>query len=74
METENHTIKNQVRYLSVSNKQRDIYPTALPLIQLRREDVIYPPKFGNFSMMKTKNMVDETDGLLGSSLETSLNS
>ena len=35
--------------------------------------MIYSPKLGNFSMMKTKNAADITDGLLGSPLDTSPN-
>ncbi len=73
MVTENHTIEKQVWYLAISNKQRDINPMAFPLIQLRKEDVIYSPKLGNFSMMKTKNAADIADGLLGSPLDTSPN-
>ena len=73
MATETVIVEKQARYLAVANRHQDIPPMAFPLIQLRKEDVIYAPKMGNFSMMKTKNAADIADILLGGKLDTSPN-
>jgi hypothetical protein len=56
-----------------SNEQIEIHPTSFPLLQLRKESVIYSPKIGNVSMMKSENAADIADALLGSQLDTSPN-
>ncbi len=73
MATETAIVEKQARYLAIANRRRDIHPTAFPLIQLRKEDVIYAPKLKIFSMMKTENAADIADSLLGSKLDTSPN-
>ena len=50
--------------------RESIHPTALCLLQMRDQGVIFVPSHGNVSMMKPENAAEILDGLLGGALDS----
>ena len=68
------TPENVAEFCVECNKDRverkSIHPTALCLLEIRENNIIFSPPHGNVSMMKPENAAEILDGLLGGHLDS----